>query len=104
MKPDDVRANLEARLAELQASIARLDRETTQPLDPDFAEQANELEDLQANESLEALHVAEVEQVRAALARIDAGTWGVCAGCGEPIAPGRLQAMPTATHCIRCAA
>ena len=39
-----------------------------------------------------------------ALARVDAGTFGVCEVCGQPIAPERLEARPTATTCITCAA
>ncbi|GAA1728282.1 TraR/DksA family transcriptional regulator [Microbacterium paludicola] len=45
----------------------------------------------------------ELQEIDAALARIDAGTYGVCEVCGEPIAAGRLLARPTATRCIRCA-
>ena len=39
-----------------------------------------------------------------ALARVDAGTFGVCEVCGMAIAPERLEARPTATTCIICAA
>ena len=41
--------------------------------------------------------------IDAALARIDAGTYGTCESCGEPISPGRLEARPTARTCISCA-
>ena len=37
-----------------------------------------------------------------ALARIDAGTYGVCVGCGKQIAEERLDAMPYARKCIDC--
>jgi DnaK suppressor protein len=37
-----------------------------------------------------------------ALARIDAGTFGACVTCGEPIAPERLEALPWAARCIDC--
>ena len=33
---------------------------------------------------------------------LDAGTYGVCVTCGQPIAPERLEAMPAAAHCIDC--
>ena len=46
-------------------------------------------------------HLAEVD---AALARVEAGTYGVCATCGRPIAAGRLEARPVARTCITCAA
>jgi DnaK suppressor protein len=42
--------------------------------------------------------------VDAALARLDDGTFGTCLRCGRPIAPGRLEALPWASHCIECQA
>ena len=44
-----------------------------------------------------------LEQVLQALGRIDAGTFGRCQECGEPIAKSRLQALPYTRHCIGCA-
>ena len=41
--------------------------------------------------------------VDAALARLDAGTFGTCVRCGLAIAPERLEALPWAEHCIACA-
>jgi DnaK suppressor protein len=40
--------------------------------------------------------------VDAALAGLKEGSHGDCAECGEPIASKRLQAIPWASHCIRC--
>jgi DnaK suppressor protein len=42
-------------------------------------------------------------EIDAALARIDAGTYGVCVVCGEPIPDGRLEARPAARTCVNCA-
>jgi RNA polymerase-binding transcription factor DksA len=39
----------------------------------------------------------------AALARVEAGTYGVCMRCEEPIEPGRLAVLPEATLCADCA-
>jgi RNA polymerase-binding transcription factor DksA len=54
--------------------------------------------------------VALLEQARsrladvdAALARREAGGYGVCESCGRPIAPERLAARPAARTCIDCA-
>jgi DnaK suppressor protein len=54
--------------------------------------------------------VALIEQARdhlgaidAALHRVADGTYGWCAICGQPIAPERLAARPTATRCVACA-
>ncbi|MBL8227101.1 MAG: TraR/DksA C4-type zinc finger protein [Bryobacterales bacterium] len=43
-----------------------------------------------------------LRQIRAALARIDAGTYGVCLECEEPVPEKRLNALPWAPHCIEC--
>lgn len=43
-----------------------------------------------------------LREARAALRRIDEGTFGTCEECEEPISPRRLAAMPTAALCIRC--
>jgi DnaK suppressor protein len=42
------------------------------------------------------------EQTEHALARIEAGTYGVCESCGKPIGKARLQAFPRATLCVAC--
>jgi DnaK suppressor protein len=42
--------------------------------------------------------------VEAALARLEAGRYGVCGRCGQPIGDDRLAARPAADTCVRCAA
>ncbi len=44
-----------------------------------------------------------IEEINAALARIDQGTFGICESCHEAISKQRLQALPYARLCIRCA-
>jgi RNA polymerase-binding transcription factor DksA len=44
-----------------------------------------------------------LELINEALARMESGTYGQCAECAEPISRPRLQAIPYARHCIRCA-
>ncbi len=46
---------------------------------------------------------AELPRIDAALARIDAGDYGVCLHCDEAIPEGRLRIDPAATLCVRCA-
>jgi DnaK suppressor protein len=41
-------------------------------------------------------------QTERALERIDAGTYGTCDSCGEPIGKARLQAFPRAVLCVAC--
>jgi DnaK suppressor protein len=42
----------------------------------------------------------QLEQIDAALARIEAGTYGTCTACGKPVAAERLRAVPWAILCI----
>ncbi len=46
---------------------------------------------------------AEAQRIKAALNRIDAGEYGYCADCGEPIAIKRLRLDPATPKCISCA-
>jgi DnaK suppressor protein len=43
-----------------------------------------------------------IAQNERAIARIDAGTYGVCESCHKPIGKERLQAFPRATLCVAC--
>lgn len=47
----------------------------------------------------EVLYLKKVEE---ALERIEDGTFGLCTECEEPIELKRLEARPTATHCVSC--
>ena len=41
-------------------------------------------------------------KIELALAKIDAGTFGICEDCEEPIEVKRLEVRPVADLCIRC--
>lgn len=43
-----------------------------------------------------------IEEIDRALAKIDAGTYGICEHCGQPIAEARLEALPYAALCVAC--
>jgi DnaK suppressor protein len=45
---------------------------------------------------------AAVAEIDRALAKIDAGTYGVCERCGVEIPRARLQALPHAALCVAC--
>ena len=74
-----------------------------QPLDRDWEERATEIEASDTLPALEDATHAELAAINDALARLDAGTYGICVSCGAPISEARLQAMPTAKRCITCA-
>ena len=99
-----IAARLRLRLAELTKRSDVIEDDLRQPLDADSSEQAVDLADDEALVGVDDVLRDEARQVRAALARIDAGSYGTCANCGELIARERLEAQPTATRCITCAA
>ncbi|MGI9590822.1 MAG: TraR/DksA family transcriptional regulator [Myxococcota bacterium] len=43
-----------------------------------------------------------LQQVRAALSRLDDGEYGACAQCGEPIGFARLRVRPETPFCVSC--
>lgn len=43
-----------------------------------------------------------MEQIERARRAIEAGTYGVCADCGDSIPEGRLRAIPDAERCVPC--
>ena len=45
----------------------------------------------------------ELQQIDAAIARVDAGEYGICRDCDEEIDPRRLAALPYALLCTECA-
>ena len=45
----------------------------------------------------------ELAEIDAAIVRLGAGEYGVCAGCQLPIPLDRLRVRPTATLCVACA-
>ena len=44
----------------------------------------------------------ELENIKAAIKRINDGSYGVCEGCKQDISADRLQAIPHTLHCISC--
>lgn len=51
---------------------------------------------------LNGLDYAQLRMVEEALDRLDAGDYGICLACDEPIAPKRLRALSWARYCVTC--
>lgn len=51
---------------------------------------------------LNSLDYAQLRLIQEALDRIEAGDYGVCLACEEPIPAKRLQALPWARYCVGC--
>ena len=95
------RADLTARAAELERFTRNRDGITVE-------RSADQLDEIQAA-SQRALAVCNLDRefnhlrdARAALRRIEEGSYGTCQECDENIHPKRLAAVPWATFCIRC--
>lgn len=65
------------------------------------ADQATDVFEQEKNLALVDALTARSEQVDHALRRMDEGTYGICEVCGQPIPIERLEALPSATLCIR---
>lgn len=83
---------------ELLAEYERCDAERRATSDGDDVEEGAYDS---TNEILEHLS-QELREVEAALERVRAGTYGLCADCGEAIRATRLRAVPTARRCLQC--
>jgi DnaK suppressor protein len=70
--------------------------------DQHMADTATETVDREIDYTLEEHDGRLLQAIDEALARIDAGTYGICVNCGAQIPPERLEAMSWATLCIDC--
>jgi DnaK suppressor protein len=103
-----LRNMLNYRLAELRAEVhaaqqARLEsggwgtHEVADRKDEATQQQLERLDDMP-----EQRDVDELAQVESALRRLDAGIYGNCADCGDPILLQRLRVQPAAQRCAGC--
>ena len=99
----EIKAQLNTRLDQLSARVVDIEEDLREQSDPNFAEQAQEAEGDEVLEGLEANALKEIDQINAALVRIDEGNYETCATCEEPIGTKRLEALPYAVQCIKCA-
>nr|WP_201470382.1 TraR/DksA C4-type zinc finger protein [Microbacterium hydrocarbonoxydans] len=102
---DSLRADAAARVAVTAATLAELthDREGSNDDDEHDPEGVTLSSEWSRLTGLADAAASELRQVDDAIARLDAGTYGVCASCGRPIPAARLEVRPFATHCVACA-
>lgn len=96
---------------ELRSARARMERSMSAqaglegaPAPPGSARRAPAHADGGLAVELEARTLARHEALVEALRRLEAGTYGVCVSCREPIPYGRLLVMPEAARCVTCGA
>jgi RNA polymerase-binding protein DksA len=99
-----------AKLEEELLSIAKKDPLVKGDYDanfPDFGtqssdEEAFEVASYESNLSMEQAMEIKLAEIKAALERIEKGTYGQCENCNEEINEKRLEAMPEAKFCLKC--
>lgn len=100
---ETIKKQLEQRLRDLGAKVEEIEDDLRTPRSASWEDRATEIEGDEVLDALEESAVAEITEIQAALKRIEDGTYEVCARCGETINEKRLEALPYATVCIKCA-
>ena len=104
---DDVRRRLEQERAQLRASSEESrDQRHAVELDQPSVGRLSRMDALQGQamaQATEERRQIRLDAIEAALERLDDGSFGICVGCGEPIAPKRLTLDLTVPTCISCA-
>lgn len=101
--PRDYEPRLRARLAELNDRLHQIETDLEEAPSKDFGERAAEREGDEVLESLGTAGLQEARMIQAALDRIEDGEFGYCVNCGRPIPAARLDLVPHAARCARCA-
>lgn len=100
---NEIKKELLKRKQELEEDLTRLSRERVsdgQVQDPGDQALSTTMENLR--NSLQDTDLEEYNRINKALAKIEDGTYGTCADCGDPIAEKRLKSYPNATRCLSC--
>jgi RNA polymerase-binding protein DksA len=104
--PDKYRQKLLDLRDEYNKKIGAIDADVhhkNEPVEKDFAEQATQRENDDVLNALNQDAKIIVGQINNALHRIESGDYGICTECGAEISEGRLDIVPYAALCIKCA-
>ncbi|MDX6315623.1 MAG: hypothetical protein QOF44_5087, partial [Streptomyces sp.] len=93
---------LRAEIATSEAAVAGLLRDSGDGAGDDQADTGTKNITREHEMSLAANAREMLAQTEHALDRLDAGTYGLCESCGNPIGKARMQAFPRATLCMEC--
>jgi DnaK suppressor protein len=101
---EEFRNRLRAARAELlrtasvtHVELASLERWPSEPFDEvSMADATGTLSRLEGRER------HQLDEILAALNRLEAGTYGTCEACSRAISLARLRAVPSTRHCVDC--
>ena len=103
MQIDDIRKKLREREKQLMGRLGKIEADLGSPRPKDSEDRALQAENDEVLERLDRSERAELDAIRAALARIAAGSYARCTACGGEIGMGRLAALPFTDVCVDCA-
>lgn len=98
-----IKTTLTTRLEEKTKHLDKIKTSLRSSHSASFSEQAVERGSDDVKEQLEESIGAEIQLIKAALTRIEKGTYQVCMNCGGEIREKRLEALPYTSLCIACA-
>lgn len=99
---DKYRKILEEERAHILHAAAQARDGRSDDMNPDRDDLATDYIEMEQDLALQAIEREQLAHIESALQRIEAGTYGICTGCGEPIPPERLEILPYAGLCVRC--
>ncbi len=97
-----ITAQLISKREALQTRIGSIEADVSQEHSHDWSEQAQERENDEEIDAIGNETRTMLNNIDAALKRIDDGSYGSCASCGGDIAAERLAAIPEAINCVNC--
>lgn len=110
LKREALAQRLEKERERTKTDIERLKQELQEEIEPasatddDAADAAAAIYERAKTISLIQTREEHLHEVEDALERIEEGTYGICQRCGEKISEDRLEIVPEAALCVRCAA
>ena len=100
----DLRASLEQERSDLRERLNEMGLLSGgEAFDANFADSSQVTAERGEVEALAGNLRESLNDVEAAIVKLDNGTYGDCEGCGQPIDPARLEAKPAARLCMVCA-
>ena len=98
-----IKSELEAKLNEMELRVERIDENLRREEDDDWQENAVESKDDEVLEEVGDATQDDILKIKMALSHLAAGNYGICSKCETKIAKARLEVLPYATKCVKCA-
>lgn len=98
-----LKEKLEEKLAAARAEIALLDKKLETKADYGLGIGDPNIYEWEMNFALRQKAESKIKSIESALQRMEQGTYGLCEKCSQAIDPERLEILPEATLCVKCA-